>query len=1090
MAAETQGENINKDYCIKVWYHNVHGLGNKLLYRDFFESIRGNNVFALSETFVTTENFAKYEKYFGGFTLKWTSASRKSNVGRASGGMLWGYRKTEGVSRIEWMNESGMDGIRIVTQRGILGVFPVYINCSDWENGFDRLKSSLAGTTYDDIIVMGDFNARIGEMQDINEEYESNIGNLNVCRVSEDKVTNARGRKMLDLMNESGLIVLNGRTNGDTKGSFTFLGGMGESVIDYACVSWNVSIRVRSFHVLDSCYSDHLPICLEVECGSNAMTTRPLTLLPKMRWRTTDAEAYCSRVREDMASLNDRGMRLDVNELVSIIGRSVTVRSNSRVIFKEKWYNWECERARRKSFECLRKLRTGLGRVDECKLDYRNANDEYRKVCRRRRANYMARLTERLDRVVSASEWWKVVRELKNERNVIGSRIGADMFVEYFRDMYAVRDGDVRMLFVESEIYVECLDKRVEMNEIEYVLSKLRDGKAAGEDRIPSEFYRYAPVEFRMGLLDVLNEIWMNLNVDECFNRSLVFPVFKKGDANMVNNYRGISVGNAIGKVLAGIMNERLVAWVDMYGKLNECQAGFRRGYSTIDNVFCLDSMVRLKWDDGVKKVYCFFVDFRAAFDRVDRQLLLYKLGRMGVSGRFLSVLRCLYSDTRAVVWDGLELSESFETRSGVRQGCIMSPILFALFLNDLDEFLGGGVNVGGRVIRMLAYADDIVICAESPGSLQGMIDRLYEYCVEWKMSVNLDKSEVMVMRKGGGRSAASERWTFAGDDIRVVKRYKYLGVIIRPGLNFEHCLKDRVAAARTSVNIVWTKFVSDKSISFESKMKLFNAVCRSIACYGCAIWGVNEYTVLERLNKWFVKRILGMPESTPDYVLYLETGIPTLYMYTLGCHYGYMRKVFFRMNVDRLPRFLAAEMMRRKIGWSQEWMRLSELYKCEWTIRDGMKEYNVMVADILKGESVRIMNDWILRARNSRSHGLFDVLQYVNGGAYFRKGFSIVKVGMIMRARGGMLGLNANGWRSGRERMCSMCNMEEEEDIYHFLAVCPVLSGIRMEIFNERRISVDRCVDILNGDDWDKLYVYLRKAMSVRSFLIKEFNF
>lgn len=95
-----------------------------------------------------------------------------------------------------------------------------------------------------------------------------------------------------------------------------------------------------------------------------------------------------------------------------------------------------------------------------------------------------------------------------------------------------------------------------------------------------------------------------------------------------------------------------------------------------------------------------------------------------------------------------MELSEGFETQSRVRQGCIMGAILFALFLYDLDEFLGGNVNVKGKIISMLAYSDDIVICVKSPADMQSMIERLYEYCIECKMSVILDKSEVMIVRK------------------------------------------------------------------------------------------------------------------------------------------------------------------------------------------------------------------------------------------------------------------------------------------------------------------------------------------------------
>jgi len=127
------------------------------------------------------------------------------------------------------------------------------------------------------------------------------------------------------------------------------------------------------------------------------------------------------------------------------------------------------------------------------------------------------------------------------------------------------------------------------------------------------------------------------------------------------------------------LLLERLKNWVKNYNILTEFQASFRKGYSTVDNIFSLTSIARSYIDSG-KKLYAFFVDFRAAFDSIDRRTLTYKLSNIGISTAFLNVLQSLYTDNLTAVWDGEQLYEWFTTEAGVKQGCLLSPFLFSLF--------------------------------------------------------------------------------------------------------------------------------------------------------------------------------------------------------------------------------------------------------------------------------------------------------------------------------------------------------------------------------------------------------------------------
>jgi len=210
--------------------------------------------------------------------------------------------------------------------------------------------------------------------------------------------------------------------------------------------------------------------------------------------------------------------------------------------------------------------------------------------------------------------------------------------------------------------------------------------------------------------------------VPKSFQKAIIFPIFKKGDPKVTSNYRGICFQNALAKVFSALLLERLKNWVKNNNILTEFQAGFRKGYSTVDNIFSLTSIARSYIDSG-KKLYAFFVDFRAAFDSTNRRTLNYQLSNIGISTAFLNVLQSLYTDNLAAVWDGEQLSEWLTTKAGVKQGCLLSPLLFSLFLNVITDSLPCGIQICGCSIKVLLYADDIVILAKSPVELQTMIN-------------------------------------------------------------------------------------------------------------------------------------------------------------------------------------------------------------------------------------------------------------------------------------------------------------------------------------------------------------------------------
>ena len=164
----------------------------------------------------------------------------------------------------------------------------------------------------------------------------------------------------------------------------------------------------------------------------------------------------------------------------------------------------------------------------------------------------------------------------------------------------------------------------------------------------------------------------------------LIVPIHKQGNIDNPNIYRGITLLSIFSKVFTSIINKRLVAWGEIMNKTSECQAGFRHGYTTIDNVFVLQSIIQRYLNTRGGKLHALSVDFEKAFDSVDRHKLWAILNTHGVSPKMKILLHNMYENVKACVRNNNEYSDSFELQLGVRQGCILSPFLFSFFINEL----------------------------------------------------------------------------------------------------------------------------------------------------------------------------------------------------------------------------------------------------------------------------------------------------------------------------------------------------------------------------------------------------------------------
>ena len=151
------------------------------------------------------------------------------------------------------------------------------------------------------------------------------------------------------------------------------------------------------------------------------------------------------------------------------------------------------------------------------------------------------------------------------------------------------------------------------------------------------------------------------------------------------NNYRGISLLSCIGKLFTSLISQRISQYVEHFELQGAEQAGFRKGFSTMDHLFVFNSLIQLYTRFKKRNLYCCFVDYRKAFDTIPRVLMWQKLLSHSVNGKLLTVIKNLYNSAKSAVRLNTGTGSFFDCRIGVRQGDNLSPLLFAMYLNDLQ---------------------------------------------------------------------------------------------------------------------------------------------------------------------------------------------------------------------------------------------------------------------------------------------------------------------------------------------------------------------------------------------------------------------
>ena len=877
---------------------NVRGIVSKINLKEIQKVVRANDIIGLTETLSNAfdaNEFPDHDVFTGLDKLK-----------------IHGYRGLAFMVRKSLkheFNETNLGlwlNLRIDCIDYSIGLY--YVPCESsrhWrvdhfeEIQDDVLKYKRLSRT---ILIMGDFNARTGNLIDSIELDGESINVL--TRHNKDDKVNTNGRMLTDFCKATEILIVNGRV-GENSGSYTCVTHNGRSTIDYFLAECSVFDSVVSFSVEDfePCLSDvHCLVQVELSNGENVSNATHVVknLHVKRIWnenkRILFHDELCKRSFSEIRSVIEIEANAlpAVNECNAMLGEllrdtaksvgALQVVNKQTIRSRNRWFDSECRIQRSIYRKKLRHAkRTGSLR------EKKNASKEYSFFLKQKRLNWEAAMNKYLKaKLNDPKEYWSFFKNLVRSEDEIP--IKKSVFFEHFKSLNSASNASQFNSATGADSnneHNDDINKMFTELEVQNCLRKIKNGKSAGLDNVFPEFIKYIPDSLTKIITLFFNKILDTGEVPDDWAVSVYQPIYKKGDKTNPNNYRGVSLASCMCKLFTAILAQRIEANVEKRDVLGNEQAGFRKNIGCIDQAFILSSLINIHLARK-KKLYLTFIDYEKAFDRVDHGLLWKKLEKLEINGKVLQVIRNLYEKTKACVRVNGEITDMFDCCIGVRQGDSLSPLLFIIFLNDFDVLLRSsceGVTLNTNdahessvandlevlsKMYTLLYADDTLLLSESEADMQRALDATHQYCVRNNMTINASKTKFMICSRGKTRKTPT--FVVNGIEIERVDTFCYLGIIFKYNNTFQSSIKNNVDKAKKA--LFKLEVISSKiDFELETKLNLSDTLIQPILLYGCEIWGHENVEQIEIFHRNFLRRILRVRKSVPKAMIYGELG-------------------------------------------------------------------------------------------------------------------------------------------------------------------------------------------------------------------------
>lgn len=992
------------------------------------------------------------------------------------------------------------------------------------KDSFETLEKEiieLNGLEQSDIILFGDLNAKTNTKNDyisfnkydIFSEPEGDFSMFfPLNRANRDTHDmDKQGEKLIDFCKTLNLRIVNGRVGSDKGiGNFTT---RNNTVVDYLLACPNFFPQFISFkvHDYDPLISDvHCPLTFEIKAkisNTNEESSADQTK-PTSKWDPKKAETYIenfhqidlSNIKNKLESLSIEPSHQKLNDLITDINdifqktKIKTFPPKTKKLRKKKpWYDTATDKAK-KNFSAARKRKSKVtsyhGRF------YKKLLHSKFKAHNQKTANRL-----RSSKTMDPRAFWNMLNQATNQKT--HCNISPEEFEKHFKALNVSQNTDENEIEnIEEEIICfNHLNAKIEEDELKKGLKSLKNNKSTGPDGILNEQIKATFPIMKNIYLQLFNVIFDTGCFPKTWAQGLIVPIYKKkGNKTDPNNYRGITLISCLAKFFSIILNNRLkivAKWV-----ISRIQAGFRPGFSTLDHVFTLMCILIL-YKKYKKNLFIAFIDYQKAFDTIWRAGLWSKLIKEGIGGKFLSIIKDMYSKSKSCVLQNGKTSGYFSSYAGVRQGEILSPLLFAFYINDLEGFLKSknipslstlqdiSYDVENLMdtemqlyldLMTLFYADDTILMTETESGLQQALDELLNYCKRWKLAVNQDKTKIICILNEKNSKNLNPKFFYDGKELEIVDEFVYLGVKLTQKGITNDSVNARIAPAQRTMFSTLSKSKAIQ-LPIDLTLDLFEKTVSPCALYGAEIFGFNNCTKLETLQLKYLKYALKLKTSTPTNMIYGETGFYPIEIlvkvrmvsFWVSIITGSHDKILFRLYIICTKLYTEGVI---KFGWLEK--VISIIYECGMGyvyLNQAQMDHkflkNQFLANIKMTLREQFLQKWEQEITDSSKCFYYRHFQLKPSlQNYLIKSPPEVWIPLVkLRTANHKFPIEIYSWnvlfKEKNKRLCCICNLNEIGDEYHYVMICPIFSEAReyfLPKYYFKKPSVYKYIELVNS--------------------------
>lgn len=761
--------------------------------------------------------------------------------------------------------------LKLKTDKGNMNIIQVYAPTADKEEAeaekfYTELDDIFRSIKNNEItIVMGDFNAKVGS-----GKVGTQVGNFGLGE------RNDRGDRLIEFCQDKDLIITNTFFKLPNRRLYTWKSPADKpenrvrNQIDYILINNRYKNSVKSTKTYPGAdiNSDHNPVIAKLNI--------------KMK-KIERSQKKCI----DTRLLKDPNTHDVVKQEINECMRTINALNERNV--DEKWKQMQvgletiakkhlmCKRTKKKAWMTAEIINlTDERRKNKQNLhEYKRLNKTVQKKIKEAKEEYLAEQCTEIELLEKKFDLFNMHKKIKDMAGCYKGKVTGNI----------VRDKDGRIITDAKDklerwkaYLLELFDdarspKPVPKNsngnlkilrgEIEHALKRMKTGKATGPDEIPIELIKLFDEDVIDILLDLFNNIYETGEIPKQWLLSTFVLIPKKPNPRECSDYRTIALMSHTLKLFLKIIHGRI------YKKLEEdmssTQFGFRAGLGTREALFA-SSVLFQRCLDMNQDVFACYIDFEKAFDKVKHDKLHQILASKNIDLEDARIINNLYWGQRANTKVEDELTEEIEIRRGVRQGCILSPLLFNLYsdtiFNETLEDEEGGIVINGEVLNNIRYADDTVLLASNPIDIQRLLNKLNDRCNEYGLKINLKKTKLMVITKATNMHLQNNiNLTIASTTIEIVKSYKYLGTWIEQTGDQTKEIRARIEIARATF-IKMKKLFCSRDISITLRMRMLRCYIFSTLLYGVETWTLKQNHIdrLQSFEMWCYRRMWRIP--------------------------------------------------------------------------------------------------------------------------------------------------------------------------------------------------------------------------------------